>query len=65
MLHLRADCSEWFSLEWVGRRRLTVDWATGGFRLNKRKRVAWKKHRLKAKKTEEKRKLGVIARRTK
>jgi hypothetical protein len=33
--------------------------------LNKRKRVAQKKHRVKAKKTEEKRKLGVIARKTK
>jgi hypothetical protein len=33
--------------------------------LNKRKRVAQKKHRLKAKKLEDKRKLGAIARRTK
>jgi len=33
--------------------------------MNKRKRVAWRKHRIKAKKLEEKRKLGVIARRTK
>jgi hypothetical protein len=33
--------------------------------LNKRKRVAWRKHRVKAKKLEEKRKLGALARRTK
>jgi hypothetical protein len=33
--------------------------------LNKRKRVALQKHRAKAKKTEEKRKLGALARRSK
>jgi hypothetical protein len=33
--------------------------------LNKRKRVAIQKHRVKAKKREEKRKLGALARRTK
>jgi len=33
--------------------------------LNKRKLVAIKKHRVKAKKLEEKRKVGAIARRTK
>jgi hypothetical protein len=33
--------------------------------LNKRKRVALAKHRVKAKKAEEKRKLGAIARRSK
>ena len=33
--------------------------------MNKRKRVAQVKHRKKAKKLEEKRKLGVLARRTK
>ena len=32
--------------------------------MNKRKRVAWAKHRMKAKKQEEKRKLGALARRT-
>jgi hypothetical protein len=31
--------------------------------VNKRKRVAWRKHRVKAKKTEEKRRTGAIARR--
>jgi hypothetical protein len=33
--------------------------------LNKRKKVALRKHRIKTKKLEEKRKLGAIARRTK
>jgi len=33
--------------------------------LNKRKRVALQKHRVKAKKLDEKRKVGAIARRTK
>jgi hypothetical protein len=33
--------------------------------VNKRKKVALRKHRIKAKKLEEKRKLGQIARRTK
>jgi hypothetical protein len=33
--------------------------------LNKRKRVAIRKHRIKAKKLDEKRKVGAIARRTK
>jgi hypothetical protein len=31
--------------------------------MNKRKRVAWRKHRIKAKKAEEKRRTGVVARR--
>jgi hypothetical protein len=31
--------------------------------MNKRKRVAWRKHRIKAKKTEEKERTGAIARR--
>jgi hypothetical protein len=31
--------------------------------MNKRKKVAWRKHRLKAKKTEEKQRTGAIARR--
>jgi hypothetical protein len=31
--------------------------------MNKRKRVAWRKHRIKAKKDEEKRRTGVIVRR--
>jgi hypothetical protein len=31
--------------------------------MNKRKKVAWRKHRIKAKKTEEKERTGMIARR--
>jgi hypothetical protein len=31
--------------------------------MNKRKRVAWRKHRIKGKKAEEKRRTGVIVRR--
>jgi hypothetical protein len=31
--------------------------------MNKRKKVAWRKHRIKAKKTDEKQRTGVIARR--
>jgi hypothetical protein len=31
--------------------------------VNKRKRVAWRKHRVKAKKDEEKRRTGAVARR--
>jgi hypothetical protein len=31
--------------------------------VNKRKREAWRKHRIKAKKDEEKRRTGVVARR--
>jgi hypothetical protein len=31
--------------------------------MNKRKRVAWRKHRIKAKKAEEKRRTGAIVRR--
>lgn len=32
--------------------------------MNKRKKVAWRKHRVKAKKQEEKRQIGALARRT-
>jgi hypothetical protein len=31
--------------------------------MNKRKKVAWRKHRIKAKKTEQKERTGVVARR--
>jgi hypothetical protein len=31
--------------------------------MNKRKKVAWRKHRVKAKKAEEKRQTGTVARR--
>jgi hypothetical protein len=31
--------------------------------MNKRKKVAWRKHRIKAKKSEEKQRTGTIARR--
>jgi hypothetical protein len=31
--------------------------------MNKRKKVAWRKHRVKAKKAEEKRRTGVLVRR--
>ena len=40
--------------------------ATGSARecaLNKRKKVAWRKHRVKAKKLEEKRRMSTLARR--
>jgi hypothetical protein len=33
------------------------------FALNKRKKVAWRKHRVKAKKLEEKRRMSTLARR--
>jgi hypothetical protein len=32
--------------------------------MNKRKKVAWRKHRVKAKKLEEKRRTGALARRS-
>jgi len=32
--------------------------------MNKRKKVAWRKHRIKAKKTEEKARTGAVARRS-
>jgi hypothetical protein len=32
--------------------------------MNKRKKVAWRKHRIKAKKTEEKVRTGAVARRS-
>jgi hypothetical protein len=66
MLHLRTGLYRSRSLA-EGRDTATVrgNILIGARALNKRKRVAWRKHRIKAKKQEEKRKLGALARRTK